>query len=1152
MLKNNQFLKKINISFFILFVLLIGIIEAEHVVSVGQQPTQGQIEVFLKKSPAEIMTNQKKAFLVLSKKQKNPSYQSGMQLLNNKAYQELYAKSLSEIQGLFRSYSISLAKLQQTFAGSHSSSLASLLASMTSSHIGTINERSLLAQLSAQKSLSEDLSLSLQKNNSQLEAVLSSYKKAMDDFIVAQDNRGKEVVLDKSDMSYIVCQKIIAPSISSIEGYACVVSEQFSKKMMYHDDLKRLFHLFNNSCSNIKNLAGSFPANWQLAIIQGFYEKLAPSLVTTCYQIVQHLSFQKSLKSQDLGSAYTAYQLAWAAQSSDMEIDGVKNVASFKLNITKFMVDLFTAAIITRNNSLTYDLLAPKAMAKIQKEIHAYHAILYNVYHNAGQYKQADAQEELALATKVKKNIPSQVSLLKNAEANILKTAQDKIVDGSAAIKSASTIIIENIALKTAAEAAEKQADFVVALVHYAAIQSACLQALSVAPSAPEASTLKAQYFVAKTRWTACRLASTVIATGSESFYAISSLPTKYQVEQYLQPIALADLGMSALPASLQLLPSKVLVSILSKQQLQDVKDMFKSYIVSQLLEAQSIRFVYVAAGYQLAKKAGISVSDAVAFDAAVKLVASYINSFKDVQWSVEVTSDAALVIALKNMPISAVDVLYQSSPSAIDYYIGAKNLFASGSSLVSLYGALYVPGSDLLSSTLMLKACGAAYASQAQIQFKQAQEQMARIVEIIRKSGVGAPSLSLTQGPNIKMAVNSKVSQALRLPSDFSSEFEVVKKNIIRAQSLLIDSDQSAYTFFLQAGMKDQAQATRAAFLQMYQVYISFMKKCLVGSPFSSEYKMLLGEINRMYLQWASELSTQLHRAQVASINRNIVELLVSAGEQCYSYPSSDTMIPGFVAINYKVAAKYFAAAASKYRLLDNASEAEVLENKVKKSYFLSSNQDVQLYYYIKNHGISYKSAMTGQILTVTFDKLLSDYENMKAESIGIDGSNGLMDAGELQTYNKVQNLLLSATMTYQYLAQEYQKMVPVVTGVVSASSAAVASKARELKILSALKSKNIISQASVIIPYAEQGICEKILKNALDLYEVFKEDFAVQADWMNVLIKVVQQIYSQDYLGAKPGEDEKFVAIDMQDFFDAVQKEVSSMQNPASAYVG
>ena len=467
-------------------------------------------------------------------------------------------------------------------------------------------------------------------------------------------------------------------------------------------------------------------------------------------------------------------------------------------------------------------------------------------------------------------------------------------------------------------------------------------------------------------------------------------------------------------------------------------------------------------------------------------------------------------------------DRLYSVGICAADYFLGAHSLFQPGSALISLYGSTYVPGNDTVATQMMLQDMAYAYCCAAQDKLTQATSIMQKIIKMIDGSAKGATKT---------------------LPKEFTTMYAQVKKAIIQAQALLVAQNTSAQAYFVQAGLASLAQAAQAMYIKVYQTSITFMKQCLVGDPVAAEYNNLLLDINTAYLQWASELNVESDAVQIAQINQEIVSLFVVAGEQCLKTSHEQAMYPGFKQVHYDSAAQNFLAAQKEYKSMSDTKMVKAMEDKIKLAYLSGCDQNMELYFYVKNHGVSYKSSSTGQMTVVSFDQMCQDYTSFEQTGTSIDPE-------EMHAYNSVQNLLLVATMLYQYLTGLFS--VPAVAVVPTVSVSTTKKQTSNQKIVHYLRAHKALTQTDVVIPFGRAGVKEKILQVASPGYVHFLSDKSAVVAWLNMLIQVVQNVYMEDYLGATTSEASTQITKQTKEFFDAVQKEASSMQNPSSAYVG
>jgi hypothetical protein len=984
-----------------------------------------------------------------------------------------------------------------------------------------------------------------------LSSVLVSYEQALQDFIKSHQelNPTKPIALTQSSVIFSTYSKIITPYVSYVSGYGRIVGQEFARKFPYHQDLLTMSDEFFKYDKEVKRIALFFPKDQQAAVVNYFYEQLTNTVVQVCYQIIKEISYSLSSNSQDLASVYVAYNLAWAAQIKDMQLTGLAQGADFKTSITKLMVTLYQAAVSKRTHSLEFDAKDASKSSILSKEINAYQEILYHVYSNAGQADQAAKQllaikgfkAKLAQSEKYEKDFGTAKKLPTVAQV-IAQSAQAPSVDpsGIPALQAQAT---SNFAQ---AQEQEKLGNFASAMTQYGLSQAAYLKLLSAPSLAADENSNKSQYFLAKTRWTASSLASSAMPLNQVTFAGIANVPTSYVINVYEPAINVALLS-STMPVSLQSLPLSKLSSSLTSEQKKDVLQLFKAFLVSQIVSDQSISFAECFSDYTLTLKTGISSVNKSIADQALSTVNEYMKDFTpDIVSSLEMTSATSMTALFLKMPIPAVTPIYSSGICAADYFVGARSLFEQGTSLISLYGSTYVPGDDTLASTMMIESLAYAYSSAAQSKLNRAKSIIQEVVSSINASAKSViKSVKSTVKSNVKSRVAApkvviNASEKNR-PANFSILYAEFKKAIIQSQSLLVAQDSSAQAYFLQAGLKDQAQAAQQAYVSLYQISIDFAKQCLVGDPTSAEYNSLLLDINTSYLQWASGLNPTLQAAQIATINQNIVNLFVVSGDQCLQFSAQESIFPGFNQFHYYSAAQRYLAAKKQYTSMENLKMAQATQDKISYAYSAACDQSIELYFYVKNHGLSYKASSTGQLVPISFDQMCKDYSGF--EQLGT-----AIDPGEIHAYNTVQNLLFLSVMLYQYLSG----LTPVsqTLGAQAARTKSVVATSQQ-KVLNYLIANKILEKTATSIPYMQPGIKEKILQIAPAAYNNFKSDPDALSSWFNILIEVVQNLYMQDYLGASASESSTLLTTQTKEFFDAVQKEGSSMQNPSSAYI-
>jgi len=1079
----------------------------------------GQIALFLEQQAAKPAISQERhnasqlALQSFLSQQEDPLYQKAMSLLNDKKNLSVYEQALSSLQMFFFQYS------QEHLQHFHAKS-----------------SKSPVVFSSVNPSMS-------------FESVLAPYEQALQILIKEHQahNPSDSIEFVESNVIFSTYHRIIGLYVSYLSGFSKIVGQEFARKFPYHDDLKALSGEFFTYETKVKNLASLFPSAQQDAVLDCFYGLLTDSVVQVCYQIIKETSYALSVENQDIASVYIAYNLAWAAQTKNMKLTGLARGADFSSSVTTLMVTLLQNAVLKRTHSIEFESQEAEKSNDFMKEIEAYQKMLFQVYTNAGQKDQASKQL-LAM-----KNIRSQLTQAQKY-AKDFGTAKKLPTVAQVIAKQGATPPVSQAALDASqtqasvsfaqAQAAEKKGDFAQAMKQYGISQGAYLQLLSAPSLAAQAEQNKYRYFLAKTRWTASSLASTVLFLKSTKMGTLTGVPVSYFIDVYEPSIDFSLLAASIMPQSLSVIPLSQYQATLTEGQIADVLQVFKAFLVSQILSDQSTDFASCFQDYTLVKKAGLSFVSASIADHAIKKVDKYLATFpSSVVVGVELTSATAITIVFKQMPLPAVTPLYAAGICAGDYFVGARSLFAPGAELISLYGETYVPGDDSFAANMMLQNLAYAYSCAALEKIQHAKNQMAKILKEIEGK---APKKDFSYPSSSELIVGGSI---ISLPKDFAARYTKIKQDLVQSQSLLVAQGSSAQAYFKQAGLTSQAQAVQDEYISLYQTSIDFMKKCLVGDPTATQYNNLLLDINTAYLQWASQLDPKSDSAQRKQINQDIVNLFILAGDQCLKTSHQEAMYPGFKQIYYENAAQNFQAAQKQYKSMQDAKMVQAMEDKMKYAFVCACDQNMQLYFYVKNHGVSYTSSTTGQLIPITFKQLCLDYTNF--EQVGM-----AIDSGEIHAYNKVQNLLLTSTMLYQYLASltGAPDAVPVAS---TASNTGVAKAAKlvvlpDQKVLNYLIAQNVLSKTAVTIPYMQAGVKEKILQVTPAAYGHFAKDGAALTAWFNVLIQVVQNVYMQDYLGASATENSTQLTTHTKEFFDAVQKQASSMQNPSSAYVG
>lgn len=658
------------------------------------------------------------------------------------------------------------------------------------------------------------------------------------------------------------------------------------------------------------------------------------------------------------------------------------------------------------------------------------------------------------------------------------------------------------------------------AMLHYQKLYT-------ITTSAAQQPKAQQYYFLARSMFVACSFASIPQEQGpSGTLGSLTNIPASYRSTQYQFQIDSSTVG-GALPSFLSA-PMAEMTKFTATQQ-SDIFDLVKAYMVQQLLSDQGYHFNNHFSNYHMTTQT--QQSDTAT--KALETVTTFVNSFEGVTLiSVSVSSDSIVSVELSNFPIPAVTPIFAAMSTALSYFSSAQSLFAPSSSYVSVGGQQYYPGNDASLANLMLENMGYCYSSQAQMHITKAMRQMATIT-----------------------AQLSSASKSY--PKDFSDQIQQIQKDFLRAQALLYAPGSSAYAYFTQAGKTAQtvASATQQAFLQTYQTIIDFMKKCLIGDPFSNDYQMILSIINQMYVSWTSELNSQTDQAQITKNYNDIIALYVTAGTDCITDSYIQSTFPNFPQHHYMQAASFFGAVKHQYKLMGNTAQVATLERKINDMYYDGCNESLKLYFHVKKQTqpyVTYDSVTDGTTKKVTFVQLQQDYANLSNDMS--------MDEGEMDAYNSVKSLLVNAAMMYEYLGNYYTKQIPK-----STTDTAIKAKKKagnnEISpvILTFLKQQGVIDSAAKSLPRLDIGVKQKILAVAMSpAYKTWvatlnPSTFAkIMSDWMNLMFDVVKNTYMQDYLGATTTESYTLLGQQEESFVQAIQKSASSFQNPASVYVG
>lgn len=704
-------------------------------------------------------------------------------------------------------------------------------------------------------------------------------------------------------------------------------------------------------------------------------------------------------------------------------------------------------------------------------------------------------------------NFAGQVSAVEvvTPQALKIKIATDKIDD-----------------LSSRARLAENKQNFIDASSVYRQLEQSYESLLKVVTDSKQEQTYKQQYFLAKTRATASQLAATVYSQEAQDFQALKGVPTQYFATKALIPDVNVTMLSSSVPESLQGFSSLKLVE--QDPARADGQAMLKAFMIAKILDQKGIRFADCYLNYQLNKKTRLPKQTEQTLQAVEQEVNQYFVGFKNVKISVMVAGDL-LTFSIQDMPLKAITPLYPTGAYAGVYFDGAATLFQPGTKLLTISGGSYVPGQDESAADLMWQDLAYAYASEAQVKLSEGQGQLQELVKQV-------------------------VEQQTLDVANFSTTYNRAKQNIVRAQALLFATGASAHYYFEKAKENSKTDAVKKIFLDSYKSQIDEMKKLLIGNPYANSYSIVLSDINQAYVSWSAELNPQTDVNEIESHEQAIVELFVNAAQQCFKYGYRSAMFPTFEQFHYMGAARNFLAARKQYLAMKDTTKAAGLEVEAMRAYYFACVQNVDLYFSVQKNGLVYTpEQILGSGSTAAVKPTQASFAQL--QQAHQDFNQGLnVNPGKTAAYNTVKKLLLDASMFLQYLAGQYQKLDP--------SSQPAGKKkfvAVNPKIISFLQSKGILDAADTSINYETSGMIQKLFNMSKDGYTTFVSEPAVLADWCTVLNMAVAYEYIDSYLGglkmSATGQPTDFTQ-KWQTFFQAIQKETSSFQNPASAYVG
>jgi hypothetical protein len=625
----------------------------------------------------------------------------------------------------------------------------------------------------------------------------------------------------------------------------------------------------------------------------------------------------------------------------------------------------------------------------------------------------------------------------------------------------------------------------------------------TIEPYAQEQLNMLSYANLAKTRFVATSFAGIV-----------QNLAGSYVATSYQLSINLSLFGTSV-PKFLSFMQTGKPLQKFSAVEKQEFFALVKAYLVAQVLSDQGYNFTDYFVDYHMTKM----VQSSKNCQKIITAVTNYLSNFKNISLnSATLNSDNSLMVNLGSFPLALVTPLCSTLSSVATFYTSAATLFASGTNYTTFGGQSYYPGDDAVLQKMMWQQLGTIYQLQADK----------------LKTEATAKMTSLKQ----QLHLGKKMLAVKTLPSDFLQNLTTLKNLFLTIQALLYFPEQSAYAYFMQAGMTSQAAAVKKDFLDLYQAQIDFEKECLVGDPTDQGYLTLVSFINKAYVSWASQINDQ---AEIATINQKIADLYEFAGKQSLNFSYTDLEFPGYSQTHFMLASQYFQSALRQYQLLNNSAKVTALQSTLHQMYYQAMLQNLNLYANLKKNGASYISVSTNVATHVTLEQLVQDFANSQ--------NYGSMDSNEMNLYQKVQDLLLEAAMVCQFLTNE-----KVAKSTASAAKFTTATlDAAHTQILQFLSEQKLIDAKTVInfaqIPF---GMAEEVIQLGPQAFTKFGSVPAEFVAFNQLLFSMIKDLYMTDFLAVQSKSDAQELSSATMQFLNAIQKDASSLQNPSSAYVG
>ena len=262
--------------------------------------------------------------------------------------------------------------------------------------------------------------------NLKITEVLSNYEQALQKLLLAHDQnplqKNQNVFSDVVILA--TYKKLIAPSVSWINGYARVVSSEMAHQYPYHQDLHTLALEYEKHQTSVQKIIKLLPKNVQAQALEIFHESLTKSFGQMCFNIVQQITNQNKTDQSSLACAYQAYRLSYVIKTKSIKLHGAPSLQAFENVMTQNMTTLFSNAVMLAQNSLSSKMSSGLSVQELYKNLKQWYQVLYDVYKNSGNTAQAQAQQNLIAALKIDQQDYAQAQLLQRKAMSLIEKAR--------------------------------------------------------------------------------------------------------------------------------------------------------------------------------------------------------------------------------------------------------------------------------------------------------------------------------------------------------------------------------------------------------------------------------------------------------------------------------------------------------------------------------------------------------------------------------------------------------------------------------------------------------------------------------------------------------------------------------------------------------